>query len=306
MKKRCLISLSVVAIIVVVALLFWLRPKSEAGVWLCQDGQWVQSGESAGDKPTGDCQVEPPTMADKADLIIVDQPSSNQAVSSPLVVKGQARGTWFFEGVFPIKITGSDGQVIAVGQAQAQSSWQTEDFVPFEATIEFNVPDNTLGVLLLQKDNPSGLAENNDELLLPILLQTTASATMPIKVYWTTDKTGNDPDFNCQDVQAATRQITKTKETGRAALEQLLQGPNVEEKQAGFKTSLNAGVKLQSLSINQGIAKADFDQKLEQGVGGSCRVASISAQIKQTLLQFPSVQEVVISINGRTEDILQP
>ncbi len=50
----------------------------------------------------------------------------------------------------------------------------------------------------------------------------------------------------------------------------------------------------------------DFDETLEKAVGGSCRVAAIRSQITKTLLQFPSFKKVIISINGRTEDILQP
>jgi spore germination protein GerM len=45
---------------------------------------------------------------------------------------------------------------------------------------------------------------------------------------------------------------------------------------------------------------------LEFQVGGSCRVAAIRAQITDTLKQFPPVDEVIISIDDRTEDILQP
>jgi len=54
------------------------------------------------------------------------------------------------------------------------------------------------------------------------------------------------------------------------------------------------------------VAKADFDEQLEFQVGGSCRVSAIRAEITQTLKQFSTVKEVVISIDGRTEDILQP
>ena len=54
------------------------------------------------------------------------------------------------------------------------------------------------------------------------------------------------------------------------------------------------------------MAKIDFDSNLEKNVGGSCRVAAIRNQITQTLLQFKTVQSVIISIDGRTEDILQP
>jgi len=45
---------------------------------------------------------------------------------------------------------------------------------------------------------------------------------------------------------------------------------------------------------------------LQYQVGGSCRVSAIRAQIIETLKQFSTVKNVVISINGRTEDILQP
>jgi spore germination protein GerM len=79
------------------------------------------------------------------------------------------------------------------------------------------------------------------------------------------------------------------------------------EQAEGFFTSINQGVKLQSLNIREdGTAFVDFDEQLQAGVGGSCKVSAIRAQITETLKQFPTVKNVIISINGRTEDILQP
>ena len=46
----------------------------------------------------------------------------------------------------------------------------TEEFVPFEAVLEFDdsqIPENK-GVLVLKKDNPSGLPENDDALKVPV------------------------------------------------------------------------------------------------------------------------------------------
>jgi len=60
------------------------------------------------------------------------------------------------------------------------------------------------------------------------------------------------------------------------------------------------------LVIVDGVAQVDFDAQMEYQVGGSCRVGMIVRQIQETLKQFPSVKEVKISINGRSEDILQP
>ncbi|MFA7295087.1 MAG: GerMN domain-containing protein [Candidatus Paceibacterota bacterium] len=116
-----------------------------------------------------------------------------------------------------------------------------------------------------------------------------------------------DPEaMDCSLVFPVERKIKKTEAVGRAALEELLKGPTAEEKNEGYFSSINEGVKINSLVIENGVAKADFDEKLEYQVGGSCRVLAIASQIRQTLKQFSSVNNVIISINGRTEDILQP
>ena len=60
------------------------------------------------------------------------------------------------------------------------------------------------------------------------------------------------------------------------------------------------------MTIADETAKVDFDETMEKGMGGSCRVSAIRAQITETLKQFSTVKDVIISVNGRTEDILQP
>ena len=128
--------------------------------------------------------------------------------------------------------------------------------------------------------------------------------TLKVKVYFNNSKL--DPEFSCNKVFPVEREVSKTQAAARAALEELLKGASEKEKIEGFFTSINPGVKIQSLVIENGTAKVDFDEQLEFQVGGSCRVAAIRAQITQTLKQFPTVNSVIISIDGRTEDILQP
>ncbi|MFA6215149.1 MAG: GerMN domain-containing protein [Patescibacteria group bacterium] len=240
---------------------------------------------------------------EKQNLIKIDNPRPNQAVTSPLEITGQARGYWFFEASFPIKLVDAGGNILATGIAQAQSDWMTNDFVPFKATLEFNPMAAKTGELILQKDNPSGLPENDDELRLPLAF---FGETASVKIFLTTKETGNNPDFNCQKTAAVGRTIPKTLALGKAALAELLKGPTESEIAQGFSTTINTGVKLQKLTIENGVAKADFSQELEYQVGGSCRISAIRAQISDTLKQFSSVKEVIISIDGRTEDILQP
>jgi len=52
--------------------------------------------------------------------------------------------------------------------AQAQGDWMTENFVPFAATLDFTTPTTATGSLILEKDNPSGLPENDKQLTIPV------------------------------------------------------------------------------------------------------------------------------------------
>jgi len=131
-----------------------------------------------------------------------------------------------------------------------------------------------------------------------------SSETMAVKVYF--NNSNLDPEYSCNKVFPVERKIPKTQAVARAALEELLKGPTADEKNTGFFTSINPGVKIQKLTIENKTAKIDFDEQLEFQVGGSCRVVAIRAQITQTLKQFPTVENAIISINGETETILQP
>lgn len=109
----------------------------------------------------------------KMDNIILESPRPNSTISSPLIVKGQARGSWFFEASFPVFLTDWDGLIIAQGVAQAQGDWMTTEFVPFEATLSFTADKNAYsnrGSLILKKDNPSGLASLDDALEIPVTI----------------------------------------------------------------------------------------------------------------------------------------
>jgi len=227
---------------------------------------------------------------------------SGQEITSPLTVEGEARGSYFFEGTFPIKILDENGTELGTSFVRAEGDWMTEDFVKFNGNITFTSKTPGKGFLVFAKDNPSGLPQYDKEVRIPVTFKTTGMTN--IKVYFSNNKM--DPEISCNKVFAAEREITKIEAIGSAAINELLKGPTDQEKEQGFYTSINQGVMLQSLEIKDGTAYADFNQQLQQGVGGSCKVAAIRWQIIETLKQFPTIQNVVISIDGNSEDILQP
>lgn len=118
--------------------------------------------------PNGTFTEDIGNALEKQNFIRVSKPQPNEIIKSPLEITGEARGYWFFEASFPIKLRDENGNELGVAIAQAKSDWMTEDFVPFEATFEFQKPATNRGVLILEKDNPSGLSEHADELRIPV------------------------------------------------------------------------------------------------------------------------------------------
>ncbi len=100
--------------------------------------------------------------------VIITQPLLNTSVKSPAFIKGEAKGTWFFEASFPITIEDENGQTLGGGIAQAKADWMTTGFVPFESTITFKTPTTATGYIIFSKDNPSGLPENDASQKMPI------------------------------------------------------------------------------------------------------------------------------------------
>lgn len=246
---------------------------------------------------------------DKSDLIRVVSPIPDQEISNPVKINGQARGYWFFEASFPIKIYDDNDFLLGVVPALAQDDWMTEDFVDFDAVLNFSSPSTATGRLVLERDNPSGLAENDDELIIPVRFQDfseESSEYMTVNIFLSDSNYIDEPYFDCGRTKQVVRQVPKSVAIGKSAIKALLRGATQQEISQGYVSSINPGVTLKSLVIEQGIAKVDFDEMLEYNVGGSCLTASIQAEIRDTLKQFSTVDDVIISINGRVGDVLQP
>jgi hypothetical protein len=110
-----------------------------------------------------------PLPAAKTDLIKIETLHSGDTIQSPLTVSGQARGNWFFEASFPIKVLDKNGKVIGMGNGQAEGEWMTENFVPWKATVSFIAPAFGGGEVIFMKDNPSGLPEHDAEVRVSII-----------------------------------------------------------------------------------------------------------------------------------------
>lgn len=116
--------------------------------------------------------VEPTYKNASADMIRIETPHAGGVVGKEFVAVGSARGNWFFEASFPIEIIGENGNIIGGSFATAEGDWMTTDFVPFKSEI-IDLPSAYIGPawLVLKKDNPSGLPENDASMWVPIVVE---------------------------------------------------------------------------------------------------------------------------------------
>lgn len=125
-----------------------------------------------------------------------------------------------------------------------------------------------------------------------------------INIYFGNSKIGSSED--CSKVFSVSRTILNAETFGPGALEALLNGVSEKEKESGYFTSLNNEILLQKFEIKDKVAYVDFNSRFNEGMGGSCRVTNIKAQIETTLNNLPDIDSVVLSVNGQTEGILEP
>jgi len=103
--------------------------------------------------------------------VVIKSPAAGAKVGSTFDVKGEAPGGWYFEATFPIQVRDKDDNVIARAHANALSDWMTDKQVPFATTVTLDTNYKGAATLIILKDNPSGLPENDDSVEVPITIQ---------------------------------------------------------------------------------------------------------------------------------------
>lgn len=175
--KNKYILIIIILVIIIGGVIFWNSKESDI-VKVANFEECLRAGYTIMESYPRQCRTpDDQTFVEdigneleKIDLIRINTPRPNQIIKSPLNIEGEARGVWFFEGDFPIKLLDENDNIIGTAIAETEGEWMTEDFVSFKAELEFETPATEHATLILEKDNPSGLPENADELRVPVII----------------------------------------------------------------------------------------------------------------------------------------
>lgn len=124
-----------------------------------------------------------------------------------------------------------------------------------------------------------------------------APASLSLKVFFG-NQVRSPETWQCATVYPVVRTVANTPAVARAALTELINGPRPSDSSAGFFTSINPGVTIKQLTINDGVARVDFGSALVPDASAPCLRDGVRAQITETLKQFSTVRSAIISVNG--------
>ena len=226
--------------------------------------------------------------------------TSNQIITSPLTITGEAAGL-YFEGSFPIEIVDGNGTRLYIGPAQAQKDWMTSEFVPFVAAATFATPKTATGTIIIRNDNPSGLPENEYTFRIPVRFSNTERT---VKLYYYDARLDKDVNGNilcsAQGLVPVDRTIPVTQTPLQDTIKLLLKGERTSlEQSAGITTEFPlTNVSLISANLSSsGLATLTLSDPNQKTSGGACRVSVLRAAVVATALQFPTVKSVIVSPN---------
>lgn len=225
------------------------------------------------------------TPAVQPNMVVVDSPQPLTAVKSPLHILGKAPGTWYFEATFPVSIIDANGKILGTAAARAQGDWMTTSSVPFDVELTFLSPTTQTGNIILKKDNPSGLPQNDQELRVPVKFETDQISMLFSKS--DTTKYCNGADMDSEGYRK-TIVAPKTVTLPSADL-------------SGAKLAKAVAVLATTGQCHDALSQMDFTMTgdtinippMDGWAGISIAMCSCKPQVEVNLLRLPGVNKVV-------------
>lgn len=209
-------------------------------------------------------------------------PISGVTVTSPLIVEGFAKTNdqkIFWRVKDQNNATQLSGVNTVVGEEQKYSPFRLEIYLP-----ALEAKNLTLDIFTKQASIEVGLVT------LPLNLLSINKSEF--QIFLSSDLLNTSRA--CDVVFPVKRTVAETSAVGRASLIELLNGPTESEHYEGYRSSLPYDTIINSFVISNGQAVVTVSKNFDSL--SSCEKQRAAEQIKQTLMQFGIVDDVVIKV----------
>lgn len=230
--------------------------------------------------------------------ITIISPLGNQAVTSPVEISGRVR---VFEGFVLFRVRDSQNNIIA--DSSIETGVGAPEWGAYSINLTYPQPSTPSGFIEVYTQSAKD-GSGQDLIRLPV--QFADFKNLIVNLFYS--NINEDPELlNCDVVFPVAREIPFSDNILGGVLGVLFNGLTETEIGQGFVNNLpQEGIQLLNMSLTTTTLTLDFNNVLGEGVSGVCRATAIRAQLTQTMSQFDIIDDVIISIEGETEDILQP
>ncbi len=227
--------------------------------------------------------------------IYVAAPDAGATVTSPIVVEGFADvsdNTLFW------RVRDADG----TEQANGSTTTHTEERDAFGTfQVEIFLPALTQKDFILELYDRSRTDDSEQDLIsLPLRLLSTNVTTLDA-FFPEANQTGVHA---CDAVFPLARSVAQTSAVARASLRALVDGLTDAERASGYVSALPMGFAINAVALSGGRVTVDVNETVLRV--SVCQQKKIYAQIKQTLLQFPGIDDLTITIDGDPDRVFAP
>lgn len=207
-----------------------------------------------------------------------------------------------YEATVNFKLYGDDG-ILVVEDFTTANMPDMGIAGPFEKVIAFAMPNPNVVTGYLEVFEYSA-RDGSQVNMVTVPVSFPYNDFMTLNVFFSHSAPAGIPG-ECLYVQSVERILPASLAVAKHTIWAMLQGPKAAETAEGFFTGIPSGTTLNSIYIEDRIAYVDFSIELNS-TAGSCGIAGVTSMIRENLLQFSTIDDVVISVEGQTEDILQP
>ena len=229
----------------------------------------------------------------KRNVTIVEPRAAGGIASNPFMIRGTART---FENAVSLRVRDEKGQNLATGFTTATGDLGT--FNPWEISLMLTThPGKRLTIEAFENSARDGAEES----LVRVDVPYSVAKTKYTLFFHDSKRAPND----CSKVFPFVHEMPVSRSALRLVVEALMRGPSPAAKRQGAASSFPQGSEVRSVTIRDGAAIVDFNERLAN-VGGACRAQAIRASLDQTLTKLPGVKRVIVRSNGSEAVALQP